>query len=144
MNAQTFESREGFEPQSATRTVPKAALWTGRILTFLAAAFFLMDAGMKLVKPRFVVEATARLGFPEASIVPIGAALLIFTVLYLIPRTAVFGAVLLTGFLGGAVATNVRAGTGWFNTLFPIVFACIAWTGLYLRDGRLKVLLRDE
>jgi hypothetical protein len=100
-----------------------------------------MDAVMKLAKPRFVVEATVHLGFPESSIVGIGVALLICTVLYLIPRTANFGAVLLTGFLGGAVAANVRAETGWFNSLFPIIFACIAWAGLYLRDGRLRGVL---
>ncbi len=116
-------------------------LWTGRILTGLAGAFCLFDAGMKLIKPPFVVEATVQLGYPESTIVGIGVALLACTLLYLIPRTSILGAVLLTGYLGGAVATNVRAQQPLFNTTFPIIFACIAWAGLWLREPRLGQLL---
>ena len=116
-------------------------LWTGRILSAIAVLFCLMDGGMKLFKPPFVVAATVQLGYPESSIVGIGVILLACTALYAIPRTAILGAILLTGYLGGAVASNVRAGTGAFNTLFPIVFAAVVWGGLWLRDRRLSGLL---
>lgn len=119
----------------------RKGLWTGRILTGFAGAFLVFDGVMKLVKPVFVVEATKQLGYPESMIVGIGAVLLVCTLLYLIPRTAVIGAVLLTGYLGGAVASNVRAEQPLFNIAFPIMFAAIVWGGLWLRDARLKALL---
>jgi DoxX-like family len=93
---------------------------------------------MKLAKPAPVVQATLQLGYPESTILGIGIVLLICTVLYLIPRTALFGAALLTGYLGGAVASNVRVNTPWFNILFPVFFGCVVWAGLYLRDRRLR------
>jgi hypothetical protein len=102
-------------------------IWASRILTALCALFLLMDGGMKLFKPPFVIGSTARLGYPESTIVGIGVTLLVCTVLYLIPRTAVLGAILLTGYLGGAVASNVRAGTALFNMTFPILFGVMAW-----------------
>jgi hypothetical protein len=120
--------------------ISKSSLWTGRILTGLATLFMVMDGGLKLFKPRFVVEATVKMGYPESTIVGIGIALLACTLLYVIPRTSVLGAILLTGYLGGAVASNVRAGTGWFNTLFPVVFAVLIWIGLWLRDTRIRTL----
>ncbi len=127
-------------PSRAT-SLSRARLWTGRILTALSVAFFLFDAGMKLVKPPFVVEATVRLGYPASTITGMGVALLASTLLYLIPRTSILGAVLLTGYLGGAVATNVRAEQPLFNIVFPVIFASIAWGGLWLRDARLQQLL---
>src|SRR5215469_7892347 len=95
--------------------ISTARLWAGRILSVLAVLFLVMDGGMKLIKPPFVVQATAQLGYPESMIVGIGLTLLLCTVLYVIPRTAIWGAILLTGYLGGAVASNVRAGTPLFN-----------------------------
>ena len=71
----------------------------------------------------------------------IGLVLLVCTILYLIPRTAILGAILLTGYLGGAVATHVRVSAGWFNILFPVVFGCIVWGGLWLRDAEVARLL---
>jgi hypothetical protein len=119
--------------------------WASRILTALCALFLLMDGGMKLFKPPFVIRSTARLGYPESTIVGIGVTLLVCTVLYLIPRTAVLGAILLTGYLGGAVASNVRAGTALFNMTFPILFGVMAWASLVLRDRGLEsILLKDE
>ncbi len=123
------------------RPVSTAALWTGRVLSVLPALFLLLDAVMKLVKPAFVVEATTQIGFPESAIVPLGVALLISTVLYLVPPTAVLGAILLTGYLGGAVATNVHVGRGPFEILFPVLFGALLWSGLALRDRRLRSLL---
>ena len=89
-------------------------------------------------------QATMQAGYPESTIVGIGFTLLVCTLLYLIPRTSIFGAVLLTGYLGGAVATNVRAEMGTFNIVAPVIFACVAWGGLWLRDRRLEQLLAGK
>jgi hypothetical protein len=118
-----------------------ARLWTGRIVCWLVTLFLLMDGIMKVLKPAFVVEATARLGYPESEIVGIGVVLIACTVLYAVPRTAILGAILLTGYLGGAVATSVRVQGGLFNVLFPVVFGVLVWGGLWLRDVRLRNLL---
>ncbi len=125
------------------QTVPvsKKMLWTGRITSALPALFLLFDAVAKLVKPAPVVEATVRLGYPESVILGLGIVLLASTVLYLIPRTAVLGAILLTGYLGGAVATHVRVGAGLFSVLFPVFFGVLVWGGLFLRDDRLRALI---
>ncbi len=127
-------------------TVSSSKLWTGRIMSFLPALFLILDAGMKFVKPAFVVDATVQLGYRESAIVPIGAVLLVSTILYLIPRTSVLGAILLTAYLGGAVATHVRASSGVFPIVFAIVFGVLIWGGLYLRDSRVSTLipLREE
>ena len=119
----------------------KKTLWAGRILSALPALFLLVDAIMKLVKPAPVVKATVALGYPESVILPLGIVLLICTVLYLIPRTSVLGAILLTGYLGGAVATHVRIGSGAFPLVFPLVLGTLLWGGLYLRDERLRSLV---
>lgn len=124
-----------------TMSVSKGALRGGRVMSWLSALFLLMDGVMKLFKPAFVVEATVKLGYPEGIIVPLGIVLTLCTILYLIPRTAVLGAVLLTGYLGGAVATHVRVGEGWFPILFPVIFGVLLWGGLYLRDQRLRTLI---
>lgn len=116
-------------------------LWTGRVLSYLPALFLLVDAAMKLAKPTFVVEATVKIGFPESSILVMGITLLVSTILYLIPRTAVLGAILLTGYLGGAVATHVRDSAPLFNDLFPVMFGVALWGGLWLRDSRLRELI---
>jgi hypothetical protein len=127
--------------ESQPRPVSKAARWTGRILGGLAALFLLFDGAMKLAKPDFVVEGTTKYGYAEAVIVPLGIVLIASTLLYLIPRTAVLGAVLLTGYLGGAVDCHVRAAEGAFPILFPVVFGAVLWGALYLRDARLRALV---
>lgn len=121
--------------------VSKAMLLTGYIMSFLPALFLLVDGVMKLVKPAPVVEATVKLGYPENLILGLGIVVLACTVLYLIPRTAVLGAILLTGYLGGAVASHLRAGDDPFPILFPAVFGAFLWGGLVLRDARLRALL---
>ena len=136
-----FKSAVGNSIQTEGAPISKGALWAGRILSAIAVLFCLMDGGMKLFKPPFVVAATVQLGYPESSIVGIGVLLLACTALYVIPRTAILGAILLTGYFGGAVASNVRAGTGSFNTLFPVLFAVLVWGGLWLRDRRVAALL---
>jgi hypothetical protein len=128
-------------PETLSVPVSKARLWTGRVMSILPALFLLFDGAMKLVKPDSVVKATVDLGYPESVIVPLGVVLLLCTALYLIPRTAILGAILLTGYLGGAVATHVRAGQGPFETFFPVVFGALLWGGLVLRDERLCSLI---
>ena len=122
-------------------SVSRKRIWAGRILSFLPALFLIFDAVMKLFKPAFVVEATVKLGYPERVIVGLGVVLLACTLIYLIPRTAVLGAILLTGYLGGAVATHVRAEQGWFEILFPVVLGILLWSGLVLRDDRVRTLI---
>lgn len=121
--------------------VSKTMLWVGRIVSALPAMFLLVDGVMKLVKPAPVVEATVKLGYPENVLVPLGIVLTAATLLYLIPRTAVLGAILLTGYLGGAVATHVRLSEGWFSILFPVVFGVLLWGGLWFRDNQLRALI---
>lgn len=129
--------------QANTQTAPisKKRLWAGRIVTALPALFLLVDAVMKLIKPAPVVEATVKLGYPESVILGLGIVLLASTILYLIPRTSVLGAILLTGYLGGAVATHVRMSEGLFSVLFPVIFGVLLWGGLWLRDDRLRALI---
>ena len=128
--------------ESNTQTpVSNGRLWGGRIMSWLPALFLLIDGVMKLFKPAIVVEATVKLGYPENTILPIGIVLTVCTILYLIPRTAVLGAILLTGYLGGAVATHVRVGEGLFPVSFPIIFGVLLWGGLYLRNTRLCSLI---
>ena len=116
-------------------------LWTGRIISALPVLFLLMDGVMKLFKPRVVVEATVQLGYPESVILGLGIVLITCTVLYIIPPTSVLGAILLTGYLGGAVATHVRVGEGLFPVLFPVIVGVLVWGGLWLRDVRVRTLI---
>jgi DoxX-like family len=127
----------------ATPAVPasKPRRWAGRIMSVLPVLFLLVDGAMKLVKPEPVVKATMELGYAETVLLPLGIVLLACTILYLIPRTAVLGAILLTGYLGGAVATHVRAGHGSFEILFPVVFGALLWGGLVMRDDRMRILM---
>jgi len=125
---------------SSTIPESKAMRWTGRVLSALPALFLLMDGAMKLVKPEVVVKATVELGYPENVILPLGIVLLACTILYLIPQTAVLGAILLTGYLGGAVATHVHVGNGVFEMLFPVALGAMVWGGLALRHDRLRDL----
>lgn len=128
-------------PVSESASVPKGSLWAGRILSVFVVLFMIFDGVTKVIKAPQVIEATARIGFPENTIVAIGAALLIFTALYIIPRTSVLGAILLTGYLGGATAANVRVSSPLFNTSFPIIFGVLIWAGLFLRDRVLRALI---
>jgi hypothetical protein len=122
------------------KPISKGALWTGRILSGLCIAFLLMDAIMKVIKSDTSVKGSVEVGWPEQDIQPIGFVLLFSTLLYLIPRTAILGAVLLTGYLGGASAVMVRAGSDGHPFIFPIVFGILVWGGLFLRDQTLRSL----
>ena len=122
-------------------TLSSGRIWAGRIMSWLPALFLLVDAIMKLMKPAFVVDANVKLGYQSSVIIPLGVLLLVITILYLIPRTAVLGAILLTGYLGGAIATHVRVGTETFPIVFASVFGVLLWGGLYLRDRRVSSLI---
>ncbi|MBX5484697.1 MAG: DoxX family protein [Myxococcaceae bacterium] len=117
----------------------KVRLWAGRIMSALVILFLAVDSVGKLLRLDPVVQATTRLGYPSHVVFGIGLVLAISVVLHLVPRTSVLGAVLLTGFLGGATATHVRVDDPMFShTLFPIYVAAFLWGGLFLRDTRVR------
>src|SRR5262245_37625188 len=120
----------------------RSQVWTGRILSTLAVLFLLFDAVLKILRPPMAVEGTKQLGYSADLILPLGILQLILLVIYVFPRTAVFGAILWTGYLGGAVATHVRVGNPLFtHILFPTYVALLLWGGLMLRDARLRAFL---
>jgi len=130
--------------QSGTQTAPdsKKRLWAGRIVSGLAVLFLLFDSVIHLTKIPPVVEAFAQLGYPVSLAFSIGILELMCLVVYVIPRTSILGAILLTGYLGGAVASNVRIDTPLFtHVLFPIYVGVFIWGGLFLRDDRLRALI---
>jgi hypothetical protein len=119
------------------RPIGKGRLWGGRIASGLAVAFLLFDSITKVLQLPWVVKASTQAGFPAGAILPVGLVLLACTIVYCIPRTAILGAVLLTGYLGGAVEFNVQAANPLAShTLFPTYFAVFIWGGLALRDRR--------
>ncbi len=123
-------------------TVSKPKLWTSYIMSGLVILFMLMDSIMKFVKPQQVIDGTVSLGFGEEHITVIGALGLISTLLYAFPRTSVLGAILLTGYFGGAVATHLRLNNPLFShTLFTVYFGIFVWGGLWLRNAKLRELL---
>ena len=111
----------------------KIQRWASYVFSALTILFMVLDAFGKFAKPVQVVDAFTRLGIPIALSTSIGLLLVACTVLYAIPRTAVLGAVLMTGYLGGAVAIHMRAGSTSFETVFPVIFGVLAWAGVYLR-----------
>ncbi len=116
--------------------------WAGRVISALSVLFLLWDGVMKLWKPAPVLESFARLGYPEGVATGIGILELVCLAVYVIPRTSVLGAILLTGYLGGAVATHVRIGDPLFtHVLFPTYVGLLLWVGLFLRDARLRSLI---
>lgn len=140
MQATAIQANFSAEKTSASRK----ALWAGRIISGFVVLFLLVDAGFKLIRPlpAPAVEAFGKLGYPVAFASGIGILLLACVATYLIPRTSVLGAILLTGYLGGAVASHVRVGDPWFShALFPVYVGLFIWGGLYLRDEKLRALI---
>ena len=125
-------------PEERVKTQSMGMQWTGRVLSGLTILFMLFDAFGKFAKPVQVTDAFARLGLPLSMAPSIGILLLIGTLLYTIPRTAVLGAVLLTGCMGGAVAIQMRAGSSIFEQVFPVLLGIVMWAGLHLRDCGLR------
>lgn len=122
--------------------ISKGSRITGWVLSGIVILFLLFDSFGKFAKPEAVVQGTTELGYPASLITPIGIILLVCTLLYCILKTTLLGAVLLTGYLGGAVATHVRVGNPLFShVLFPIYLAILLWLGVYLRSNRLRMLV---
>jgi len=122
-----------------TPTVSKSVLWTGRVMSIIPILLILLGSVMKLMKLPSVLEGFARAGLPEKLIIPVGLIELICVVVYAIPRTAVLGAILMTGLLGGATLTSLRVGDPTYP--MPVILGMLAWGGLYLRDLRLRDLI---
>ncbi len=140
-NATTSNQTAAMEqPSAKIKTTANGMRWTGRVLSGLAVLFMLFDAFGKFTMPSYVVEPFTRLGIPLSQGVSIGVLLLISTIIYAVPRTAVLGAVLLTGCLGGAVAIQMRAGSSTFETVFPVLFGVIVWAGVFLRDCKVRAV----
>ncbi|MDP9079873.1 MAG: DoxX family protein [Bacteroidota bacterium] len=124
--------------ETGNSTPSKASLWIGWIISGLCILFLLFDAIAKIIKEEHSVKGSVQLGWPEHAIQGIGIALLISTILYLIPRTSILGAILLTGYLGGAIAIMIRAEQQLY---FASVFGLLVWLGLYLRDAELRKII---
>lgn len=121
--------------------ISTTALWTGRVLSGLVVLFLLFDAVIKLIPVDIVIETSRQLGIPTNLAATLGVLTLLGTLLYAYPRTSVLGAILLTGYLGGAIYVHVRAGSPLFShTLFGIYLGILLWAGLYLRDERLRLI----
>lgn len=125
-----------------TNKISKSRLWLARIMSWLVILFMLFDSIFKLIKPAPVVEGTLELGYSEHHIIVIGMLGLISTILYALPRTSVLGAVFLTGYFGGVIATQIRVDAPLFtHILFAVYLAVFAWGGLWLRDDRVRNLI---
>ena len=127
-------------PDPSTPLVSKTMYWVSWIVSAPPVLLLLMSAGMKLAKPDFILKGFAQQGYPEYVIQPLGFIELACTVLYLIPQTSVLGAILVTGYLGGATATHVRVGE-IANAFAPVAFGALVWLGLLMREPRLRPLL---
>ncbi len=129
--------------QSAIQATPtsKAMLWAGYIISALAILFLAFDSIIKVIQHVEAVRPTVELGYAASLVMPIGIIQLVCLGLYAYPRTAMLGAILLTGHLGGAIATHLRAGSDWFSLLFPLIIGALLWGGLYLRDHQLRTLI---
>ncbi len=133
----------GFDQSGAgpTTSVGKKTLWAGRIISSVAVLFLSFDGVIKVLQLVPAVEATVQLGYPEHLVLRIGLLELACLAVYVIPRTSLLGAIVLTGYLGGAIATHVRVGSDLFSLLFAVMIGVLIWGGLVLRDNRLRGLL---
>ena len=119
----------------------RKVVWTGRVISILVALVFVLSALMKVKGGAMVTEGMAHLGLRESMRLPLAVIEFSCAVISLIPATSVLGAILLTGYLGGAVASQLRVGHSFFETVFPIIVGVLVWGGLRLRDGRLRALI---
>jgi len=122
-----------------TAPVSKKKIWAGRIISAIPALLLLFSGAMKLMKPAPVLQGFAHFGYPESVIITIGILEVACTIVYLIPRTSILGAILMTGYLGGATASNVRVGDP--ASYMTVLLGVLVWGGLYLREDRLRALL---
>jgi hypothetical protein len=122
------------------KEISSKQIWAGRVVGAVPVLFLLMDGGMKLFKPSFVVNATMELGYPESTIIGIGVVLLVSVVLHLVPRTSFLGALLITAYLGGAIASKVRVGAPVFDITFALIVAVLLWGGFWLREPGVRAV----
>lgn len=128
-----------------TQAVSQTRLWVGAIIGFLTVAFFIFDGLTKVIRTSFSIKGSQQLGYPAETVPTIGLVLLFCTAVYIIPQTRILGAVLLTGYLGGAIASHLRAGNGWFPIVFSLIFGVMAWAAAVLREPRLlSVVLLNQ
>jgi hypothetical protein len=127
--------------QSTATDAPtsKKMLWTGRVISAIPILLMIFSAVMKLIKAAPVVQGMPRYGYPESQIVTIGVLELLSCIVYVIPDTAVLGAILMTGYLGGATATNFRVGDPSY--VMTVILGVFVWGGLFFRDARVRALL---
>jgi hypothetical protein len=125
-------------PETPVAPTPPAMAWTGRVLSGLVVLALLGSAAVKLMKPAMFVKQWGEFGYPDDLALPIAITEIVCALIYAIPQTSVLGAILLTGYLGGAVATHVRVGDAFIP---PVVMGVLAWLGLYLRCSRVRALL---
>jgi uncharacterized membrane protein len=129
-------------PAATQRRPTSKGVWAGRLVSALVVLMLLADSVSKIMKAAPVLKAQAELGFPDSLTVGIGFVLFICTFVYVIPRTSILGAILLTGYLGGAVAVKLRIGDSLFGqVLFPVYVGAMLWGGLFLREDRLRALI---
>jgi len=126
---------------TAPMPISKPMRWTGRIISGLAVLFLLFDGVIKLINIQPVVDSSIQLGLPVDLAPRVGILLLVCLAVYLIPQTAVLGAILLTGYLGGAIAIQMRSGAELFSLVFPLIIGALLWGGLYLRSHQLRALV---
>ena len=126
---------------SAAEAIPvsKAALWSGRIMSAIPVVLLLFSGVLKLLKPASVLQSFAKFGYPETLIAMLGIVEILCVIGYVIPRTSILGAILVTGYLGGATATNVRVGDP--SAILTVLLGVFAWGGLYLREARIRALI---
>jgi hypothetical protein len=139
----TDQAKIHVQPNIEPMTIPTKAIWAGRVLSGLVVAFLLFDGAIKLIPAQVVIDSIKELGWPYdiGTARLLGLLTLVSTLLYAIPRTSLLGAILLTGYLGGAIATHVRIGSPLFtHILFGVYLGVLVWGGLWLRDPRLRAL----
>jgi hypothetical protein len=127
--------------QSAAGSNSKTMIWAGRILSALAVLFLILDGVVKVVSLPPAIDASVSLGLPANLVPRLGVLLLVCVAVYVVPRTAVLGALLITGYLGGAIAVHARNGSELFSLVFPLILAAMVWGGLVLRDKEVRSLL---
>ena len=126
---------------SESGSTSKGMLWTGRLISGLVVLFMLFDSITKIIKIRQVIEASAKVGINEHELFWIGVTLLVSVILYVIPQASVFGAILISSYLGGAVCANVLTHQPVFNSCLAITFGVLTWLGMWLRESRLRTLV---
>jgi len=136
-----FSNETAMPSNTFSLSVSKPRRWTGITIATLLVLFLIFDGVTKIIQTTPTVKGSAQLGLPSEVLPAIGSLLLICTLIYVLPRTSILGAILLTGYLGGAIAMHVRAGNGAFPIIFSGAFAVLAWAALILREPRLMRLI---